>query len=128
MKHTTLFTLTLLMAAVSAHAQQAFPATLVGHAALPARTFVSAPKDAPVSLRTSGKYTSPDGKREDRLESIAGLLIAGIIVGVVQSLAVAYLDPLVGGAVGSILPFVIMLGILVIRPTGVVGWKPIERR
>jgi len=72
MKHTSLFTLTLLMAAVSAHAQQAFPATLVGHAVLPARTFVSAPKDAPASLRTSGKYTSPDGMREDRLESIAG--------------------------------------------------------
>jgi branched-chain amino acid transport system permease protein len=61
------------------------------------------------------------------LESIAGLLIAGIIVGVVQSLAVAYLDPLVGGAVGSILPFVIMLGILFIRPTGMFGWKTIER-
>jgi len=72
MKHTSLFTLTLLMAAVSAHAQQAFPATLVGHAVLPARTFVSAPKDAPASLRTSGKFTSPDGRREDRLESIAG--------------------------------------------------------
>ena len=45
----------------------------------------------------------------------------------VQSLAVAYLDPLVGGAVGSILPFVIMLGILFIRPTGMFGWKTIER-
>ena len=61
------------------------------------------------------------------LESISGLLIAGIIVGVVQGLAVAYLDPLVGGAVGSILPVVIMLGILFIRPTGMFGWKTIER-
>ena len=72
MKHASLFTLTLLMTAVSAHAQQAFPATLAGHAALAARTFVSAPQDAPASLRTSGKYTSPDGRREDRLESIPG--------------------------------------------------------
>ncbi len=61
------------------------------------------------------------------LESIAGLLIAGIIVGIVQGLAVAYLDPWVGGAVGSILPFVIMLGILFVRPTGMFGWKTIER-
>jgi branched-chain amino acid transport system permease protein len=61
------------------------------------------------------------------LESIAGLLLAGLIVGIVQGLAVAYLDPLVGGAVGSILPFVIMLGILFIRPTGMFGWKTIER-
>ncbi len=61
------------------------------------------------------------------LESIAGLLLAGIIVGVVQGLAIAYLDPMVGGAVGSVLPFVIMLGILFIRPTGMFGWKTIER-
>ena len=61
-----------LLAAASAQAQQAFPATLAGHAALPARTFVDAPKDAPASLRTSGKYTAPDARREDRLEAIAG--------------------------------------------------------
>ncbi len=61
------------------------------------------------------------------LESIAGLLAAGLIVGIVQGLAIAYLDPWVGGAVGSILPFVIMLGILFIRPTGMFGWKTIER-
>lgn len=61
------------------------------------------------------------------LESIGGLLIAGIIVGVIQGLAVAYLDPLVGGAVGSVLPFVIMLAILFIRPTGMFGWRTIER-
>src|SRR5690606_11602031 len=57
------------------------------------------------------------------LESVSGLLLAGIIVGIVQGLAVAYLDPWVGGAVGSILPFVIMLGILFVRPSGMFGWK-----
>jgi branched-chain amino acid transport system permease protein len=61
------------------------------------------------------------------LESVSGLLLAGIIVGIVQGLAVAYLDPWIGGAVGSILPFVIMLGILFIRPTGMFGWRTIER-
>jgi len=61
------------------------------------------------------------------LESIGGLLVAGIIVGVIQGLAVAYLDPLVGGAVGSVLPFLIMLAILFIRPTGMFGWRTIER-
>lgn len=72
MQNTSLLALTLLLTAASAQAQQAFPATLAGHAALPARTFVSAPKDAPTSLRTSGKYTGPDARREERLESIAG--------------------------------------------------------
>ena len=61
------------------------------------------------------------------LESIGGLLLAGIIVGVIQGLATAYLDPLVGGAVGSVLPFVIMLLILLVKPTGLFGWRTIER-
>ena len=61
-----------LIAALPAAAQQSFPATLAGHAALPAKSFVAAPKDAPASLRTSGKYTTSDGHREDKLESIAG--------------------------------------------------------
>lgn len=61
------------------------------------------------------------------LESIGGLLLAGVLVGIVQGLAMAYLDPLVGGAVGSVLPFVIMLLVLLIRPTGMFGWKTIER-
>jgi branched-chain amino acid transport system permease protein len=55
------------------------------------------------------------------LESIGGLLLAGVIVGVIQGLATAYLDPWVGGAVGSVLPFVIMLLILLVKPTGLYG-------
>jgi branched-chain amino acid transport system permease protein len=61
------------------------------------------------------------------LESLAGLLLAGVVVGIVQGLASAYLDPIVGGAVGSVLPFVLMLLVLLIRPTGMFGWKTIER-
>ena len=61
------------------------------------------------------------------LESVGGLLLAGILVGIVQGLAAAYLDPLLGGAVGSVLPFVIMLLVLFIRPTGMFGWRTIER-
>jgi branched-chain amino acid transport system permease protein len=61
------------------------------------------------------------------LESIAGLLLAGIIVGAVQGLAMGYLDPWLGAAFGSVLPFVIMLLILFFRPTGLFGWKTIER-
>jgi branched-chain amino acid transport system permease protein len=61
------------------------------------------------------------------LESIGGLLLAGLLVGIIQALTMAYLDPLVGGAVGSVLPFIIMLLVLLIRPTGMFGWKTIER-
>ncbi|MCG8381242.1 MAG: branched-chain amino acid ABC transporter permease [Gammaproteobacteria bacterium] len=61
------------------------------------------------------------------LESIGGLILAGLIMGVVQGLAEGYLDPIVGGSVGSILPFFIMVFILFVRPTGLFGWKTIER-
>ena len=60
-------------------------------------------------------------------ESIAGVLLAGLIVGVIQGLVTAYVDPVVGGAVGSVFPFLIMLAILFVRPTGIFGWKTIER-
>jgi hypothetical protein len=57
---------------LAAQAQQQFPAVLVGHAYLPAKTVIPPPKDAPDSMRISGKYTAPDGKRRDAPESIAG--------------------------------------------------------
>lgn len=60
-------------------------------------------------------------------ESIAGVLLAGLITGVIQGLVTAYVDPVVGGAVGSVFPFIIMLIILFVRPTGLFGWKTIER-
>ena len=61
------------------------------------------------------------------LESLGGLLLAGVLVGVIQGLASAYLDPIVGGSLGSVFPFIIMLVVLLIRPTGMFGWKTIER-
>lgn len=60
-------------------------------------------------------------------EAIAGVLLAGLIVGIIQGLVTAYLDPIVGGAIGTVFPFIIMLLILFIRPTGMFGWKTIER-
>ena len=61
------------------------------------------------------------------LESITGLMIAGAVVGVVQSLVAAYVDPMIGGSASSIVPFVFMLLILLVRPTGLFGWRHIER-
>jgi len=61
------------------------------------------------------------------LESIGGLVLAGVIVGIAQGLATAYLDPIIGGSIGTVMPFIIMLGILLIRPTGLFGWRTIER-
>lgn len=54
----------------SALAQQAYPATLSGHAVLPALTLIAAPKDAPADLQTSGKFTT--GSRVEKLASVEG--------------------------------------------------------
>jgi hypothetical protein len=56
--------------ATSALAQQHFPATLAGHAVLPAQSFVDAPSDAPADLKVSGKFTT--GKRVEALGTIEG--------------------------------------------------------
>ena len=54
----------------SALAQQPYPATLSGHAVLPALTLIAAPKDAPADLQTSGKFTT--GSRVEKLASVEG--------------------------------------------------------
>jgi branched-chain amino acid transport system permease protein len=61
------------------------------------------------------------------IESIPGALIGGLIIGVVEMLAGGYLDPYVGGGVGSVMPFIVMLIILIFRPYGLFGYRRIER-
>jgi hypothetical protein len=60
----------LLLLATPAHAQREFPATLAGHAVLPAMSLLAAPADAPDDLKTSGKYTT--GRRVDALGTVMG--------------------------------------------------------
>jgi len=61
------------------------------------------------------------------LESIWGAPLAGILIGVGEALAAAYLDKYTMGAMSEAFPFIIMLVILLIRPQGIFGWKIIER-
>ena len=58
------------VASTSALAQSAYPATLAGHAVLPALTLIPAPKDAPADLQISGKFTQP--QRVDTVGSVMG--------------------------------------------------------
>lgn len=59
------------LAGTAAHAQQAYPATLSGHAVLPAQSFVPAPKDGPADLQVSGKFTTP--RRVETPGTVEGL-------------------------------------------------------
>ncbi len=63
----------LLLAAFPLSAQTKFPATLEGHAVLPAMTLVPAPADAPQELQISGRYAGPTGQRVDTPESVQAL-------------------------------------------------------
>jgi hypothetical protein len=68
----TRLTLALPMVAAlsSAAFAQQYPATLAGHAVLPAQSFVDAPADAPSDLKIAGKFTT--GKRVDTIGTIEG--------------------------------------------------------
>jgi len=61
------------------------------------------------------------------LESVRGAPLAGVIIGVGEALASEYLDPLTNGAMSQVFPFLIMIGVLLVRPQGLFGWKIIER-
>lgn len=54
-----LSTIAMLALTAPATAQETFPATLAGHAYLPAMSLVAPPNDAPVDARISGKFTGP---------------------------------------------------------------------
>lgn len=61
------------------------------------------------------------------MDSIAGALVGGIIIGVCESLAGAYIEPM--GLIGfkEVAPYFLMLIVLFIRPYGLFGTVRIER-
>ena len=61
------------------------------------------------------------------LDSILGAIIGGFLIGIIQNLAGGYLDPLVGGGLKEVVPFIIVLLILMVKPHGLFGNRGIER-
>lgn len=61
------------------------------------------------------------------LDSIPGVLVAGLIVGVAESLATGVLDPIVGGGTRDVVASVVILLTLLIKPHGLFGREHIER-
>lgn len=57
------------------------------------------------------------------IDSIAGAIIGGMMLGVIQSLVVGYLSP----ALADVIPYIILLLILIIKPYGLFGLVRIER-
>ena len=61
-------------------------------------------------------------------ESFGGLLIAGILVGVFETMGTAFIDPYVpSGSVREIMAYSLMIIVLLVKPHGLFGWERIER-
>lgn len=61
------------------------------------------------------------------LESVPGAVVGGFVIGLIESFVGGYLDPLVGGGLREVVPFVILLLVLLVRPYGLFGEEIIER-
>lgn len=63
------------------------------------------------------------------LDSLAGAVIGGLIVGVLQEIVANYQSamPWLGGNVSIITPYVVMLLVLLVRPYGLFGTHEVER-
>ncbi len=63
------------------------------------------------------------------LDSLAGAVLGGVIVGVLQELVAGYQSsfPWLGGNVSVITPYVVMLIVLLVRPYGLFGTREVER-
>lgn len=61
------------------------------------------------------------------LESVRGVLVAGIIVGIGEMLAMGYLDPITNGGMAHLFPYIVMIVVVLFRPQGLYGWRVIER-
>lgn len=63
------------------------------------------------------------------LDSTAGALLGGIVVGLAETMTSGYEDklPFLGGGFGSVMPYVVMIAVLLWRPSGLFGTKDIAR-
>jgi branched-chain amino acid transport system permease protein len=61
------------------------------------------------------------------LDSIPGVIIAGLIVGAGETLAEVYIGPYVGGGIQTFFPYLLALLVLYFKPYGLFGKEIIER-
>lgn len=63
--------------------------------------------------------------------NIGGAVLGGLLLGLIESLGAGYLGTLTGGVLGSnyqdIFAFLVLVGVLVLKPSGLLGKQTIER-
>jgi branched-chain amino acid transport system permease protein len=61
------------------------------------------------------------------LDSVPGAIVGGLVIGVLENLSGGYLDPIFGGGVKEVAPFIVLVVILAVKPYGLFGNVRIER-
>jgi len=61
------------------------------------------------------------------LDSIPGAIVGGLIIGILEALTGGYIDPIVGGGTKEVIPFVVLVIILMVKPYGFFGTEEIEK-
>jgi branched-chain amino acid transport system permease protein len=63
--------------------------------------------------------------------NVAGAMLGGLLLGIIESLAAGYIGPLTGGFLGShyqdVFAFFVLIAVLVFRPSGLLGERVSER-
>jgi branched-chain amino acid transport system permease protein len=61
------------------------------------------------------------------LDSVGGAVLGGLVIGIIENLAGGYLGAYIPGAVKFIVPYIVLLLILLLKPYGFFGTHEIER-
>ncbi len=63
------------------------------------------------------------------LDSTGGALVGGLVIGVAESLASGYQEQLLflGRGFGDVIPYVVMIAVLLVRPSGLFGTRELSR-
>lgn len=61
------------------------------------------------------------------LDSIPGAILGGFIIGILEALSGIYLDPLFEGGSKEVVPFLVLVVVLMIKPYGLFGTEEIEK-
>jgi len=61
------------------------------------------------------------------LDSVIGAIVGGIIIGICESVGGGLLEPIVGGGFKDVIPLIVMLFIMTVKPYGLFGTERIER-
>jgi branched-chain amino acid transport system permease protein len=61
------------------------------------------------------------------LDSLPGAVVGGVVIGVVEVLTSGYAPGWLGNNFSDVAPYVVMIAVLLVRPYGLFGTRPVER-